>query len=143
MPLVALAAAGALSLWLSRRSAQEGPPDHRSAAMAIFEYLGALEGENPQRLADLVPATDEGQTEVEDRLRRFGGARVGQAEVKITAPQSSTVLAVSIRTVGSDARALAWTENMVWSEGAWRLLLGGACDQRGTKPSGPEDPASE
>lgn len=144
MPLVALATAGAGSLWLASESARDRTPDPRSASLAVFEYLGALEGKSPQRLAELVPSTDEGLTDVEERLLRFGGARVAEAEVRISPPRATTVLAVSIRTVGSDARELAWTENLVWGDGRWRLMPGGsACDGRGLPPLAPQPPSSE
>lgn len=144
MPLVALATAGAGSLWLASESARDRPPDPRSASLAVFEYLEALEGRSPQRLAELVPPTDEGRTDIEEHLRRFGGARVAEAEVRISPPRASTVLAVSIRTVGADARELAWTENLVWGDGRWRLMPGGsACDRRGLAPLSAEPPSSD
>jgi hypothetical protein len=73
-----------------------------------------------------VPTAYEGEEDIDDRLRRFGGASASRAGVEISPVYGPEILAVTIRTVGPDAQPLAWTENMIWRDGAWRLVLGSA-----------------
>ena len=142
IPLVALALAGLISLWQSRRTATASPPDRAAAGGTIYDYLRALEGQNPRWLANLVPTTQEGVEAIDDRLRRFGGASVSRAEVEIAPEASPEALAVTIRTVGVDAQELAWTENLIWRMGSWKLELGNARQRPGgvSPASVPESP---
>lgn len=131
VPLVALAFAGAISLWFSRHAAAEGAPDRASAAGTIFGYLCALERHDLRQLAGFAPGTHEGEEDIDGRLQRFGGASASQAEVEISSALSPSLLSVTIRTVGPDAQKLAWTENMIWCEGSWKLVLGSARELSG------------
>ncbi len=128
MPLVALMIAGAVSLWLSRRAATDSPPDRTSAGGTIYDYLHALEGQNPRQIADLLAAAYDGEVDIDDRLGRFGGASASKAAVRISSEPSPEILAVTIRTTGPDAQELAWTEHLIWRKGKWRLVLGSARD---------------
>jgi hypothetical protein len=94
-----------------------------------MEYLRALERRDRNAILKLVPHDHAASAEVDERIWRFGGAHAAEADVRITADISPYVVGVSIQTAGDGARALAWTENFFWRDGAWWLVLGGKPDR--------------
>ncbi|WNG61835.1 hypothetical protein F0U59_49330 [Archangium gephyra] len=100
-------------------------PERTAARETVIEYLHALEARDRDGVLRLVPGDYEAAKDVDERLQRFGGAQAAAAHIDITSDLSPEVLTVNIRTVGPGGREMAWTENLFWRDGTWRLLLGG------------------
>lgn len=94
------------------------PLDWASAHRMVVEYLNALERRNRSAVLGFAPPGNDAAKDVDDRLRRFGGACAAQADIHITSDISPHVLSVRIRTVGTDSQELTWTKNLFWQDGS-------------------------
>lgn len=116
--------------WLGPRPPlmQQGqlPPDWIGAQRTVSVYLQALERRDRNLLLGTILPGNDATTDIDDRLRQFGGARATQADIRMSSDLSPRAISVAIRTVGSDSQPLAWTENLFWRDGVWHLILGSA-----------------
>ncbi len=108
--------------WMRSNTAREQPPTPTAARPMVFEYLRALEARDRSRILKLVHG-DPDSGKIESRLHRFGGIRVADADVRISADLSPYFLSVSIRTSAADRQGLTWAENVYWHDGRWWLAL--------------------
>jgi hypothetical protein len=127
--LVVLSGA-ALFIWKKRGNRSPVASNPAAARTTVVEYLHALEKRDSNGILKLVPSDYNAATEVNERLHRFGGAHADAAHIRISADISPQSLSASIRTTGPDGRELAWTENLFWHDGTWKLVLGGRPDGR-------------
>lgn len=127
--LVAISGA-ALAIWKERGSHSLGASNFAAAHATVLNYLHALEARDPNGILKLVPNDYDAAKEVNERLQRFGGIHANEAQIRITSDISPKVLSASIRTTGPDGQEVAWTENLFWRDGAWKLVLGGRDEGR-------------
>jgi hypothetical protein len=120
------------ALWALQGGRQDRAEDLAAAREAVLEYVRALEANDGARVERLAPRGYDTAEAIDDRLRRFGGVRAAGAKIQIGADISPEVYVVKIQAIGADGREIAWTENLFWRDGAWRLVLGKA---RGGFPS--------
>jgi hypothetical protein len=135
--MLALSAALALLLalcvfWALQGRRRERAEDLATAREAVLEYIEALGAKDRDSIARWAPEGYETAEAIDDRLRRFGGVRAAGAKIQIGTDISPEVYVVKIQTLGADGREIAWTENLFWRDGGWRLVLGKA---RGGFPS--------
>lgn len=119
-----------LALWDHRSHQKQSVADPAYARATVLEYLRALEARDLNAILKLVPADYDAEREAGERLQRFGGVHAHGASIRITADITPEVLSVTIRTLAPGEREVAWTENLFWSDGKWRLVLGGRRDTR-------------
>lgn len=124
LPLMAVLVSAAVSPWLGGVAANQPDVDRDSEGAAVFDYLRALEARSPEAVADFIVEAVDRASDVDMRLRHFGGVEASKAEVQLFKTLSPGLLLVTIHTIDASGRALAWTERAVWRGGAWRFLPG-------------------
>lgn len=124
LPLIAMLVSAAVSLWQGGVAASQIDVDRDSVGATVFDYLRALEARSPETIADFIVEAIDRPSDVDMRLRHFGGLESSKAEVQLFKTLSPGLLLVTIHTIDGAGRALAWTERVVWRGGVWRFLPG-------------------
>jgi hypothetical protein len=104
-------------------------PTDEEAAQVVSAYLEAVEGRDRAAILALVPAGNDADEEVEEKLRTYGGRGADSVTPTYASDFGGSVKNVSLVTDGETARV---EKIMLVAEGGrWYLALGSA---RGARP---------
>lgn len=115
------------------RSEKE-PPDLSIARPLIESYLQALARGDSDAITALIPQGYETEIAIASRIERYGGIDPSAVRFVIEADISPKYPIARIEFSRTGHQTLQWTEQLVWSSGRWRLVLGES-SERPTRPS--------
>lgn len=96
------------------------------ARKIVIDYLRALHDYDQAGIRALVPKTYEAQTDIKERLIRFGGINNDSAKIAIKNDIVPDVLVVDIQARDQNDQLIRWTENLFWRDERWWFVMGSA-----------------
>lgn len=122
----------ALAVIATRFLTGPSTPDPEQASPVLTAYLVALASRDAGAISRLAPVGYDVAADVEDRLARYGG---------VTNPGFSLEPGIAPKVVVAKIEAtrqstpVTWTENLVWRDDRWNVLLGNLADATRPGPS--------
>lgn len=97
---------------------------YENARKLLDNYIIALHEHNCMGIRALVPGDYEAQADIDDRLEKFGGVRIDTTKIDISSDINPDILSAYINSSSDGGQVVKWTENLVWRDGQWWLVLG-------------------